>query len=167
MTNTTARDSITIQGETFTVPQPYEAGDTLATNEASALNQVLAENLRNNFASKVKTAKENGTFDLDILQSELDSYADDYEFGVRGQGVGRSSDPIMTEAMEILRTAVRKSIKKSGGNLKDFSAKDISAKAKSYITNGSEAGQKALAKAKILVAQREEIADVELEDEAA
>ena len=50
-------EQIIIQGVTFNVPTPYAEGHVLATNEASALNQLLHENLRNNFASKVKAKR--------------------------------------------------------------------------------------------------------------
>lgn len=162
MTDTPARDSITIQGETFTVPQPYAEGHVLKANEAGALNQVFAENLRNNFASKVKAAKEANTFDLETLQSELDSYAEEYEFGVRTGG-GRTGDPVMAEAMEIMRDKVRKAIKKSGGNLKDFKPADISTRAKAEFTKNSPAAQAVLKLAQERVAAMQDVADVELD----
>lgn len=165
MTNATARDSITIQGITFQVPQPYEAGDILKANEAGALNQTYAENLRNNFANKVKEAKEkagDGEVDVDVLQSELDDYAENYEFGVR-TGSGRSGDPVMTEAMDIMRDKVRKAIKKNGGSLKDYKPADISARAKAEFVKNSPAAQAVLALAKERVAAQQDIADVELD----
>lgn len=158
-----ARDSITIAGETFTVPMPYKEGHVLSANEASALNQTHSENLRNNFASKVKLAKENKTFDLEMLQSELDEYAEEYEFGVRTGGGGRSGDPVMSEAMEIMRDKVRKAIKKSGASLKDFPAKDITARAKAEFSKNSPAAQAVLALAKERVEAARSIADVELD----
>lgn len=167
MTSTTARDSITIAGKTFTVPQPYEAGDTLKANEASALNQTYAENLRNNFASKVKAAEEAaktaGTeLDLETLQSELDTYADEYEFGVRTGG-GRTGDPVMAEAMDIMREKVRKAIKKAGGNLKDHKPADISARAKAEFSKNSPAAVAVLKLAQERVAAASAVADVELD----
>ena len=166
MTNTTARDSITIQGKTFTVPQPYEAGDALKANEASALNQVLAENLRNNFASKVKDAEEKAKaagveVDVETLQSELDSYAEEYEFGARTGG-GRTGDPVMAEAMDIMREKVRAAIKKAGHSLKGVAAKDISAKAKAEFTKNSPAAVAVLALAKQRVEAAASVVDVEL-----
>ncbi len=49
---------ITIQGANFNAPQPYDEGHVLTVNEASALNQVFAENLRNNFAARIKRSAE-------------------------------------------------------------------------------------------------------------
>lgn len=160
----TARDTITIAGETFSVPKPYAEGHALTTGEASALNQTFAENLRNNFANKVKVSKENSTFDLEMLQSQLDEYADEYEFGVRTGGGGRTADPVMAEAMDIMRDKVRTAIKKKGGNLKDHKAKDISARAKAEFEKNSPAAQQVLELAKQRVAAASDVADVELSE---
>lgn len=154
-------DKITIAGESFTVPLPYDEGHVLTANEASALNQTHSENLRNNFAPRVKEAKENGAFDLEMLQSELDTYAEEYEFGVRTGG-GRTSDPVMTEAMDNMRTAVRKQLKKNGKDLKDFKASDISRLAKDQFSRNSAAAQQILVDAKATVEKRQKIAELEL-----
>lgn len=108
-------EQITIAGETFTAPTPYAEGHTLDANEASALNQLLHENLRNNFAKKVKDAKEAGTFDLAAFQAQFDQYADGYKFGVRtGGGGGRTTDPVKREAMEIAVETVKLKLKAKG-----------------------------------------------------
>ena len=59
-TNANGYDQITIQGQVFRVPLRYKAGDVLKENEAGALNQTYHENLRNNFASKVRDGVEAG-----------------------------------------------------------------------------------------------------------
>jgi hypothetical protein len=100
--------NLTINGHQFEVPEGllsrYGVGYTLATEgEAHALQQVFTENLRNNFASKVK-AKLNGSEELtpedqQALQAEFDQYASKYEFGVRGAGGGprQVRDPVEKE----------------------------------------------------------------------
>jgi hypothetical protein len=93
-------DQITIQGQTFRVPIRYAAGHTLTEGEASALNQTLHENLRNNFARKVAEGSEAG-IPQETLQQQLDDYANDYQFGVRTGGGGFRGDPVMTMAMNI------------------------------------------------------------------
>jgi hypothetical protein len=50
-------EDVTIAGEVFKIDTPYTEGHTCTAGEASALNQVRHENLRNNFAKKVKDAK--------------------------------------------------------------------------------------------------------------
>lgn len=99
--------TITIQGAKFQVPSPFTVGYTLQSDgEAAALNQVYAENLRNNFASKVKE-KKNGDAELpeDVvleLQRQLEEYAGKYAFGVRS-GRGPAKDPLDKEMVRLAR----------------------------------------------------------------
>jgi hypothetical protein len=62
-------EQITISGHSFNVPVRYEEGHELTAGEASALNQTYHENLRNNFAKKVKDAGDGA--DVAALQAEL------------------------------------------------------------------------------------------------
>lgn len=118
-------DQITIQGQTFKVPIRYAAGHTLTEGEASALNQTLHENLRNNFAKKVAEGTEAGT-GLEVLQQQLDDYANEYQFGVRTGGGGFKGDPVMTLAMNISREMVRGAIKAKGLSADDWPPSRIS-----------------------------------------
>jgi hypothetical protein len=109
--------NLTINGHQFEVPEGllsrYGVGYTLATEgEAHALQQVFTENLRNNFASKVK-AKLNGSEELtpedqQALQAEFDQYASKYEFGVRGAGGGprQVRDPVEKEVRTMAAAAI-------------------------------------------------------------
>jgi len=92
----------------------------LTESEAAVLNQTLAENIRNNFASVVEKANdaamdaatkaaktdEERQAALAVranpadLQPQLDSYVSTYEFGVRTGG-GPKLDPIEREAKRI------------------------------------------------------------------
>lgn len=121
---------ITVQGLTFNAPQPYAAGHVLTEGEASALNQTLAENLRNNFAPKVKAAlaefrkaneiSEDTEVGVDKLdKDELDKlfaeYAAAYEFGVRRASSPRvPKDPVEAEARKIALEKVKAAIKAKG-----------------------------------------------------
>lgn len=123
---------ITVQGLTFDAPQPYTAGTKeLTDGEASALNQTLAENLRNNFAPQVKKALEEykkannlpedaevgvDQLDHEALIEAFDKYADEYEFGVRraGGGTRAPADPVGREAHRIASAKVREALKKKG-----------------------------------------------------
>lgn len=149
---------ITIAGETFSVSQPHAEGHTLSANQAKALNQVRAENLRNNFSTKVKAAKDAGTFDLELFQAQLDDYDSEYEFGSRSGGGGRTTDPVQAEAMSIARDAVRAFIRKANKKLSDFTAARITELAKQAI----EKNPQIMDQAKARVAQSTEIAGVEL-----
>jgi len=129
ITDETPLRDLMIAGMQFKVPAPYGEGHTLTANEASALNGVLAENLRNNFAIQIKrqlqTAETNGTEkpSLETLQSELTDYAAEYEFGVRrtsSGSIGTSADPVEAEAQKMARELVKVRIKERGYKLKSF-----------------------------------------------
>jgi hypothetical protein len=90
-TDTPKTQEITIQKLLFTAPAPYAEGHPLTAAEAGALNQTFAENLRNNFAPRVKAAQESaGDAGLSAetiakLREDFEKYADDYEFAGKRQ----------------------------------------------------------------------------------
>lgn len=159
ITESTPREDITIAGKTFSVPAPYAAGHVLTTNEAASLNQTFAENIRNNKAKFVKEAVEAGTFDQSVFQGQVDDYSASYEFGVRTGGGGRTSDPVMAEALDIARDMVRKAIVKKGLTLKDYPAAKITELAKANIAKNPEI----LATAKARVEEAASLSDVSLD----
>lgn len=156
----TPRVEATIAGETFQVATPFKAGDVLQANEASALNQTFVENIRNNMAKQVKDAKEAGTFDSTAMQTVIDQYVDGYEFGVRTGGGGRTSDPVMAEAMDIARGKVREALQKAGHKLADVPASRISELAKEAVDKNPKIMD--LARSRVEAAR--EIGGVELGD---
>jgi hypothetical protein len=133
-------DQITIQGQTFRVPIRYAAGHQLTEGEAGALNQTLHENLRNNFAKKVSEGVEAGV-GLDVLQQQLDDYANEYQFGVRTGGGGFRGDPVMTLAMNIARELVRNQVKAKGLDADEWPASRITQVAKSLLDSQGENGK--------------------------
>lgn len=120
--------TLTIQGHQFSAPAPYSAGDVLTDNEAKVMNQVLGENLRNNFASNVRKAKESAgvgadgeldTAALAALQDEFNLYAEKYEFA--GARAPRAPvNPVGREAHKIARECVVKALQGKGYKLKDL-----------------------------------------------
>lgn len=70
---------LTIQGMKFEFEDRYAEGYVLNTGEARALNNLLRENLRNNFSSKLRTARENGLPD-ETIREMFASYARTYNF---------------------------------------------------------------------------------------
>jgi len=99
---------ITIAGQTFAVLQPYAEGHTITEAEAKALNQVRAENVRNNMASKVKAAAEGtakeGEPTADNIVDFVSAYDAAYVFTLASVGGGRkSTDPTEVEALKIAR----------------------------------------------------------------
>ena len=113
----TPRNEITIQSVQFLVPAPFVEGHTVTAGEASALNQLLAENVRNNFAGKMKAAQskaeETGTPAEEFTQEHLDAYVAEYEFGVRRSGGSRESSfpPDVREARRIATDMIKTALK--------------------------------------------------------
>lgn len=130
VTPDTPMHDITCAGLTLQAPAPYAEGHTLTSNEAAVLNQTLAENLRNNFATKVKKAKdaleEGQELDVDALNMEFAEYVESYEFGVRRSGGTRApADPVEREALNIAKAQVRAALKKKGIKASDMEAAQI------------------------------------------
>jgi hypothetical protein len=134
----TAYGELTVQGLTFSVPRPYLAGHVLNEAEASQLNQVFGENIRNNFAAKMRGKVEEyrkansipddqeigaDVLDKDTLDAEFAEFANAYEFGVRqSSGSPRTpADPVAKEAQRIARERVKGALVKKGVKLSTVS----------------------------------------------
>lgn len=135
----TAYEEFTVQGLTFSMPQPFVAGPIeLTEGEASALNQTLAENLRNNFAAKIRAKIEDyrktnnipedqevgvDVLDKDTLDTEFAAYANEYEFGVRSGGSGprAPADPVGKEAHRIAWERIKAALQKKNVKLDSVS----------------------------------------------
>lgn len=166
----TSREDVTIAGLIFSMTNPYAPGHVCTAGEASQLNQVRHENLRNNFAAKVRAAVEAaetaGTdVDTATLQAELDEYDSKYQMGVRqrGAGGGRVVDPVAREARSIAKDMLNNALKKKGKKVGDLSAELLKEKIDEILAkypNITEA-------AKQRVAERQAIAEQELDDIAA
>lgn len=118
----TAPRNVTIQGAVFELADVYAEGHVCSPMEAKALNQTRSENIRNNFAGRVKEAKGDAESLPDAaknkLQTELNDYATKYEFSV---GIGGARlDPIQKEAKQIAVTLVDGVIAKSGTSVKAY-----------------------------------------------
>lgn len=154
-------EQITIAGHSFNVPVRYEEGHELTAGEASALNQTYHENIRNNFAKKVKDA--GATADLAALQAELDAYAEQYQFGVRAAGTGGvTRDPVMSEAMRIAVKQIKDLIKAKGGKASDYEAAAINGAAKTLL--GRPEGEQIMAVARARVEEQKQLASSNLGD---
>jgi hypothetical protein len=155
-------EQITVAGKVFNAPIRYEEGHELTAGEASALNQTFHENLRNNFAKRVKEADEAGAFDEAAMQAEFDAYAEQYQFGVRSGGGGVSRDPVMQAAMNIAKTQIRAAIKKKYGNSVKVDNATITDKAKQLLA--SPKGEPIMSLAKQRVAEEQAAAADDLGD---
>lgn len=108
---------ITISGKTFAVSQPFSAGHVLTEGEAKALNQVRAENIRNNMASSVKTAFGDApTEELspETISKVVADYDAQYVFTVGSVGTKRTTDPLEAEAIRLARTLLSDALKTKG-----------------------------------------------------
>lgn len=153
----TPKVEVTIQESTFSVPQPFAEKHVCTSNEAAALNQILVENTRNNFAKRVKTANENGTLDTAAMQKELDDYLKTYEFGIR-RGAG-PSDPIGKEANNLAREIIKSAIRKKGFKLSDVDSKQMN----KLVADALEKNPEIRKEAELRVKRREKIGDTEMD----
>lgn len=113
----TATRTRTVLGITFSIPQPFEADQFSWASEigadptglANQSNQVLAENLGNNIAARIKKAQKEGT-ELPT-QKDMDLLYESYDFSG-----GRSSSGTLFQRLftKIASTFVRKLLKSSG-----------------------------------------------------
>jgi hypothetical protein len=127
VTAETPRAEVTIQGAVFTIPVPYAAGHTLTEGEASQLNQVLLENIRNNVAGKIKARAEKG--EATVTQAEVDSYVESYEMGVRRQGTGEARlTPVEREARRIARDRISTALKARNQKVEKEQMEDLVSK---------------------------------------
>lgn len=148
---------ITIAGKKFPVRNPYEGGHSLTDGEASALNQLRHENVRNNMAKTVKTW--DGT--EDGLLAEVDKYDAEYEFNVRREGEARvPSDPISTEAKAIAREAIKQALERAG---QKADAKQMSAAIEKLLSDEVQ-GPKFRQVAEARVAERKRLASEAMQD---
>ena len=105
----TSRKTITIAGHEFVVSQPYATGHVVTEAEAKALNQVRAENIRNNMASKVKAAfatedRKEDDPTAETIVGLVAEYDAEYVFTLASVGGGkRPTDPVEIEAAKIAR----------------------------------------------------------------
>jgi hypothetical protein len=162
----TPRTSFTIAKVNFTIPEPFNEGDTITEGEASSLNQTLRENVRNNLASEIEEvvakAKAAGEEpNMTALQARVDGYVKDYEFGVRQGGGGRVSDPVEARALEMARDKVREKIRSNPQHkLSNFKAADIT----NYARQVLEKNPALREQAKQLVEQEQQMAASILDD---
>ena len=138
---------ITIQGRQFTIPMPYAEGHQLNSAEAAAVNQLYAENVRNNFAGKIKQAEEKK--ESVPGQEELDKYCAEYKFGARG-AAGPKLDPIEAEARRLAESAISEALKAKGFKLKDVPDEQFD----SWVKEAVETQPQFRAAAKTLIEQR-------------
>ena len=141
----TPTGSVVIQNESFDIPRPFLEGYVCTNADASVLNQVLGENTRNNFADRVKKAKEAATdeapFNKKKMKAEIDEYLETYEFGVRrGRG---PADPVEREALNIAKDIVKNAIREKGMKLGDIDVENINKLAEQVVAENPDVTKEA------------------------
>ena len=132
----TPTGAFAIQGKSFNIPKPFTEGHLCSNSEAGVLNQILAENTRNNWASRIKKEVEEETFDQSKMQAEIDEYLENYDFGVRrGRG---PSDPVEREALNMAKEIVRNALREKGFKLGDVAVEDINRLAEEAIASNPD-----------------------------
>lgn len=111
--------TIKVQGMFFSFSPRYQEGHTLTAVEADVLNQTFGENLRNNFASKIRAAQEELEKDLaegekardftddekTAFANDFSAYASSYTFKAPRVGAG-PVDPVEHEASKIAKAII-------------------------------------------------------------
>jgi hypothetical protein len=137
-TDASAPITIKVQGQFFSFSPRYFEGHVLTSIEADVLNQTFGENLRNNFASRIRDAADKLAENLPdgesardfseeektVFASEFAAYAESYSFKTPRVGAG-PVDPIDAETKKIAKAIIlvhlgKKNIKASSlpeGNL--------------------------------------------------
>lgn len=96
----------------FEVEDNYNEGDTLSAAEATALNGLRRENLRNNFRKAVKDAGDEPTAEqIDELKLKFTAYAEGYEFAGKRQAK-TPKDPVAAKAFQIATSVVKQALRK-------------------------------------------------------
>lgn len=116
---------ITVQGFTVNVSTPYAEGHACSAAEAAALNQVRAENIRNNKAKLAKDLKDEFGIEsaeaTSTLQAEITKYDGEYEFTLASVGGGRSTmTPVEKEAKAIAREYIKSQLAELGKTQKQY-----------------------------------------------
>jgi hypothetical protein len=158
-----ATQEITIQRQTFIIPHRYVAGPiTLTEGEAHALQQTYAENIRNNFAARMRAAAEQDP-PVQLTQADLDAYVAEYEFGVRGSGVAR--DPVESAERSLAQAAVKATLVSKGKSWKALTEEQQEALVDRFVATGkfrAEAERLVAARRAARDAAKSMLADVEI-----
>lgn len=106
----------TIDGDTYTISQPYEEGHTITAIEARVLNQTRAENIGNNVRAKLKEMKEAGE-SAEALQAYVSEVDAEYEFTASAARAAAKLDPVEREALKMARALLKDHLAESGRKL--------------------------------------------------
>lgn len=159
--------TMTVQGVSVEVTQPYEAGHTITDAEARALNQVRAENIGNNLRKQIKDMVEAEGATPESVQAAaqkiVSAYDAEYEFTLASVGGGSTArlDPLTKECRAIARNFIARKLKEQGISQKDYLEKNGEDAIKSKVIELAD-NPKIVEAAKKAIAEREKMGDVKL-----
>jgi len=157
--------SIVTQGVSVDVSAPYSEGHTCTAAEAKALNQVRAENVRNNTRKTVMEAIEAaGGADAAAkeVQKIVAAYDKDYEFTLASVGGGGTRlDPLTKECRSLARAYISGKLKEAGISQKDYLEKHGENAIKDKVIELAE-NDEIVKLAKKNLAEREKMANIEV-----
>lgn len=105
-----------INGLSFEVGQPYEAGHTINEAEAKTLNQVRSENIGNNLRNQIKTAQEEGKSE-DEIKAIVADYDASYVFTLASVSASAKYSPEERAARAMARDIIKAKLAESGRKL--------------------------------------------------
>lgn len=109
---------ISLAGNQYAIKAPYAEGHTLTANEAHALNQLRAENVRNNMNAQFKKAAEENK-ELPTAD-DVSAYDDAYEFGSKKSRIATSVDPVGAAERKIVEATLRAFFASKGQSWKNL-----------------------------------------------
>ena len=160
--------NITIQGLVFPARQIFDEGHTLSAVEAGVMNQTRDENLRNNYAAKIKSFMKEGKIEkIENLSDEqkadlvakFPTFEEAYEFGSRGGA--REVDPVRKQALLFATDSVKKALQKKGHKLSEVGADKIKEMAEAAIVKYPKFMEKAES---VVAARQEAAAELDIDD---
>lgn len=110
--------TVIINSLRFELPDVYAPGHVCDAGEARALNQVRRENIRNNFAPRVKAARTAG-LDETIVREMFDEYAANYSFTANFRE-RNPADRIEAQCRKLALEVARAAARTKGQNFDDF-----------------------------------------------
>ena len=163
----TDKKTMTVQGVSVEVTQPYAEGHTVTDAEAKALNQVRAENIGNNLRKAIKDMLEADGATTESVQkaaqAEVTKYDGEYQFTLASVGGGSAArlDPLTKECRAIARNFIGMKLKEAGTSQKDYLAKNGADSIKVKIIELAD-NEQIVAAAKKSLAERAKMSNVEL-----
>lgn len=113
-----------IDGDTYLVSQPYEAGHTITEIEARVLNQSRSENIGNNVRGTLKTIKEQAVAEewgekklTNALTKAVAEVDEGYEFTAAAARGSAKLDPVEKEARKQARELLKNHLAETGRKL--------------------------------------------------